>query len=97
MLQKQKNISSCMDLILTNSQRSFQNSCAIETGLSDFHRMTVMVLKAAFRKRKPKVKYYGNDKRFCNENYQNELVAELSKQNFEENSLEKFFEVCKKV
>ena len=27
---------SCVDLILTNSPYSFQNSCVIETGLSDF-------------------------------------------------------------
>ena len=35
---------SCIDLILKNSQRSFQSSCAIETGLSDYHRMTVTVM-----------------------------------------------------
>ena len=28
---------SCIDVILTNFPRSFQNSCAIETGLSDFY------------------------------------------------------------
>ena len=27
----------CIDLILTNCPRSFQNSCVIETGISDFH------------------------------------------------------------
>ena len=27
--------------MLTNSNRSFQNSCTIETGLSDFHKMIV--------------------------------------------------------
>ena len=32
---------SCIDLILTNSPRFFQNSCTIETGLSDFHKMMV--------------------------------------------------------
>ena len=32
---------SCIDLILTNSPYSFQNSCVIETGLSDFQMMTV--------------------------------------------------------
>ena len=34
--------SSCIDLILTNSPYSFQNSCVIETGLSDFQKMIVM-------------------------------------------------------
>ena len=88
---------SCIDLILTNSQRNFQSSCAIETGLSDFHRMTVTVMKASFRKLKPKVIHHRNYKRFCNESYRNELMAEFSKQHFEENSLEKFLEVCNKV
>ena len=31
----------CIDLILTNRPRSFQNSCATETGFSDFHKMTL--------------------------------------------------------
>ena len=45
----------CIDLKLTNSYRSFQNSCAIETGLSNFHRMVVTFMKAYFQKQKPKV------------------------------------------
>ena len=49
------------------------------------------------RKLKTKVIHYRNYKRFCNESYRNELVAEFSKQNFEENSLEKFLEVCNEV
>ena len=40
---------SCIDLILTNKPRSFQSTCVIETGLSDFHRTTVSVLKTRFR------------------------------------------------
>ena len=36
---------SCIDLILTNCPRSFQNSCVIETELSDFHKMVVTVMK----------------------------------------------------
>ena len=34
---------SCIDLILTNKTRSFQSACVVETGLSDFHRMTISV------------------------------------------------------
>ena len=40
---------SCIDLILTNRPNSFQTTCVIETGLSDFYRMTVSVLKMRFR------------------------------------------------
>ena len=58
-------------------------------------------MKASFRKLKSKLVHYRNYKRFCNEIYRNEQssigVAEFSKQNFEENSLEKFLEVCNKV
>ena len=41
---------SCIDLILTNSHKSFQNTNVFETGLSDFYEMTVSVLKSHFPK-----------------------------------------------
>ena len=41
---------SCIDLILTNKSHSFQNSCVIETGLSDFHRMILTATKMTFQK-----------------------------------------------
>ena len=39
---------SCIDLFLTNSPSSFQNTSTIVTGLSDFHRMVVTVMKTTF-------------------------------------------------
>ena len=48
----------CIDLILTNKPRSFQNTCVRETGLSDFHRMTISVLKIHSRKLPPKLVTY---------------------------------------
>ena len=36
------------DLFLTNSPHSFQNTMAISTGLSDFHKMIITVLKSSF-------------------------------------------------
>ena len=39
----------CIDLILTNRTWSFQNSCVIDTGLSDFHEMIVTVMKTIYR------------------------------------------------
>ena len=49
---------SCIDLILTNSAYSFQSSCATETGLSDFHKMTVAVMKESFQKKNEAKNYY---------------------------------------
>ena len=64
---------SCIDLILTNRPRSFQNSSIIETGLSDFHKLTVTVLKTTFRKMPPKIVKYRNYKQFSSENFYQEL------------------------
>ena len=44
---------SCIDLLLTNSPYSFQNSCVIGTGVSDFHEMVVSVMKTTFQNSKP--------------------------------------------
>lgn len=54
--------SNCIDLIWTNKPQSFQTTCVIEPGLSDFHRMTTTtsVLKMHFRKTHPKVIGYRN-------------------------------------
>ena len=38
----------CIDLVLTNRNRSVQETTTIETALSDFHKMVVIVLKTAF-------------------------------------------------
>ena len=41
---KNSNNSSCIDLFHTNRQ-CFQRICAIETGITDFHKMVVTVMK----------------------------------------------------
>ena len=70
---------SCIDLILTNSHRSFQNTNVFETGLSDFHKMTVSVLKSHFPKQKPNIVSYRSYKRFRNNSFRTELDNELLK------------------
>ena len=42
---------SSIDVMLTNRINSFQNPMTIETGLSDYHKMVVIVLKISFKKR----------------------------------------------
>ena len=49
---------SCIDLFITNSCMSFQNTTAVSTGLSDFHKMIVTVMKTTFPKAKPKIVFY---------------------------------------
>ena len=49
---------SCTDVFVTNRPQSFCNSYAIETELSDFHTMTVSVMKIHYRKHSPKIINY---------------------------------------
>ena len=52
--QKRLSNPSCIDLVITNSSSSFQNTKAISTGLSDFHKMIITVLKQTFQRSSPK-------------------------------------------
>ena len=53
-----------IDLILTNKQKCFQHSCTYETGISDFHKMTMTVMKVILKKQKPKIIFYRNYKNY---------------------------------
>ena len=72
---------SCIDLILTNRPKSFQKSLVIETGLSDFHKLTITVLKTSFRKKPPKVIQYRNYKKFSHTKFRDELEYSLNRVN----------------
>ena len=82
---KSPNKPSCFYLTLTNKPRNFKHSCVIETGLSDFHRMTVTVMKATFEKLQPRVVNYRDYKYFENYRFRADLLSELSQANIEEN------------
>ena len=71
---------SSIDLILTNSTRSFQNSSVVETGLSDFHRMIVTILRTTFQRLPPKIRNYRDYSNFDNEIFRACLFNDLSKE-----------------
>ena len=68
----------CIDLILTNCPGSFQNSCVIETGLSDFHKMIVTVMKTSYRKIEPRVINYRDYKSVSNGGFRESLLENLN-------------------
>ena len=72
--------------MLTNRDRTFLNSCAIETGLPDFHKMTVTVLSPFLKKAEPKVMLYTH----------RSLIEELSGNlNITNNTaLDSFLDIC---
>ena len=49
------NVPTCIDLFITNVPNSFPVTKTITTGLSDFHKMVLTVLKNKFMKLKTKV------------------------------------------
>ena len=98
MLQNPTN-PSCVDLILTNRPRSFQNSCTFETGLSDFLKMTLTVLKSSFAKQKPRILNYRNYKFFNNTLFRDQVSNKLmnSKLEISDKDLKHFKENCLSV
>ena len=71
----------CIDLILTNVLRTFQSTCVVETGLSDFHLMTLTVMGKSFRKYQPKIINYRSYKNFSKHKFRETLINNLSKEN----------------
>ena len=89
---------SCIDLILTNSPLSFQSSGVIETGLSDFHKMTVTVMKTTFQKLDPKITHYRDYRKYCNDSFRQDLLSTLVMENINlSNGLQKFIGICIKT
>ena len=68
----------CIDLILTNFPKSFQHTQTIETGLSDFHKLTLTVLKTHFPRLKPNIVNYRDYKGFVNDYFRSELLQEIN-------------------
>ena len=84
---------SCVDLFLTNLPRSFQNTLTIETGISDFHKMFITVMKVFYKKQKQKIIQYRSYKNFDNQVFQRELNSELLKIDLNNAELSEFTEI----
>ena len=67
----------------------------LQTGLSDFHLMTVTVMRNIFKKLKPRTINYRPYKHFSNEAYRESLLHELSKEVFVNNNdgLQRFCDI----
>ena len=85
---------SCIDLILTNSPRSFQGFCVGETGLYDFHKLVVTIMKTTFQRLPPKIRTYRNFRKFYNHKFRETLVKELSLANTWNDDISNFIDIC---
>ena len=65
---------------ITNSFRSFMKTTAVSTGLSDFHKMTVTVMKSTFPKAQPKIMKYRDFSKYKKEEFGKDLKMKLIRQ-----------------
>ena len=79
----------CIDLFITNFSNSFQSTKTVSTGLSDFHKMVLTVLKNKFVKLKPKKFEYRCYRTVNRETFRCELSYSLAGAS----SLEEFDEI----
>ena len=77
-----------IDLILTNRPSYFQRGAIFETGLSDFHLLTITEFKTSFQKREPKIIKYSDYKNFDNSKFRSKIL----KRNFNYTDLRTFKE-----
>ena len=64
-----------IDLILTNQSALFQHRTVLETGLSDFHLLTVTEFKMNFQKCKPHINTYWSYKNYDNDVFRSEIQS----------------------
>ena len=88
---------SFIDLVLTNCPRSFQKSNISETRLSNFHKLTVIVLKQYFAKQKPKVIIYWDYQKFQNNKFRAEHDNEILKCDLNNMEYQHFLNLFTKV
>ena len=94
---KNANNPSSIDVILTNRKRSFHNSLAIETGLSDHHKMIITVLKSYFKKKHPITVNYRSYKHYNEDLFRRDLIINLQNLNEEIRDYDNFKEIFMKV
>ena len=58
--------------------KSFQGSVAIETGLSDFHKLTLFIMKVFYKKQKPIIINYRDYRNFDNDAFMNDVKEKVS-------------------
>ena len=66
----------------------------METDLSDFHRMAVILIKTSFQRLPTKIRHYRVYSKYDNNIFRVSLFNELSKSNIEAITLEEFVITC---
>ena len=68
---------SCIDLIIINRKAYYKKRCILETGISDFHKLTAVSLKSQILKTLPKRKLQRDYKALDENSFNNDLRSKL--------------------
>ena len=82
---------SCIDLFISNSYRSFMKTTAVSTGLSDFHKMIITVMRTTFPKAEPRTIKYRNYSKYSKVAFGNDLGKRLEQQPTNYDTFEEIF------
>ena len=86
-----------IDHILINHPKCFYSSSVYETGLSDFHKLTLTVLKTFHVKHNPKIIQYWDFNHFDNTSFRADILQELPLKNVLHGEFENFQYIPSKV
>ena len=81
---KNVNSPSCIDFFLTNSSKIFETRLTLETGMSDFHKLLITILKVKPDKLPPRIVKYRDYKTFESKAFNNKLLVSLASLNLKQ-------------
>ena len=87
----------CYDLILTNCKHNFQNTQALTSGFSDFHKMTVTILKTEFVKPEPIHINFRDYKKYNSVKFRQDLCNKLQPDNTACRDYDRFQDILQEV
>ena len=88
---------SCIDLLLTNNLKYFEDYLILETSLSDFHKRIVTVMKTKHERFPPKIVKYRDYKNFDIKLFKNRLELTLKNTTSFEELQETFMDILNKL
>ena len=69
---------SLIDVMITNHKNYFKSTCLVDTGISDFHKLTAASMKTYLAKGPPRIQLYRDYKNFDKNCFKNDLKEKIN-------------------
>ena len=69
---------SLIDVMITNHKNYFKSTCLVDTGISDFHKLTAASMKTYLAKGPPRIQLYRDYKNFDKNFFKNDLKKRIN-------------------